>query len=743
MKQRAFLRLAVLLALATSANARYVADPIVRYKIDAPLDAKNKTINGHEIIQWRNHSADLVPDLQFHLYLNAFKNNYSTFMREGGATSRRVKFLNEAEAWGYEQIRSLKVNGNDLTSQLRYIQPDDGNPYDQTVARVPLPAPIAGGGTVTIEIQWTSKLPHIFARTGCREDFCLVAQWFPKPCVWEAKGERHRAQSGWNCHQFHTSTEFYADYGTFDVNLTVPSDFEIAATGAERGSHHNGDGTTTYNYYQEDVHDFAWTTQPKSQAIKVVRWFKADEQVTPSEIAEWSRKTAAPPEDVKLQDVKVTLFAQREHTGQVDRHFKAAFAGLKWFGLFYGKYPYDVLTFVDPPPFTGRGAGGMEYPTFFTAGTEYWPGQHKLDPEGVIVHEFGHQFWYGLVGNNEFEEAWLDEGFNSYSTGKVLERAYGPNYSYAYINGIPFPAIGWIDLPVPRYPWYKVGNVWIGPFWEWVAEPQKYGRTRSYWNNARTDAMERYAWLTLDRGSYQDQAYSKPELTLRTLEALLGDAWPRVIRAYHQRWRFKHPDAIDFMDTVREVSGQDMKWFFDQTVYGAEIVNYSVSFTDGHEPEMKGYFDRDGKPAMQTSAGDDKDDSGGDPNRPREAEVLVRRLGRMRFPVQVVVKFEDGSEDRKVWDLHSGSTAMVPPPPPGAVAPSVISDEQYRWIKYKYFGRPRIVSAEVDPDFQIKLEVARTDNSALREPVRLAADKWYLRWVVWLQNVLMSFSYFG
>jgi hypothetical protein len=703
--------LSCLLLLVLAAHAKYIPDPIVRYKIDARLDAQKKTIQGQEVIVWKNHTEDAVPDLQFHLYLNAFKNNHSTFMREGGGRRGR-NFEPKEGSWGYEQIHSLKVDGQELTGKLEYFQPDDGNPFDQTVARVLLPKPIGAGQSVTIEIEWTSKLPQAFARTGYRDNYFLVAQWFPKPGVYEGAGERHRQQGGWNCHQFHSFTEFYADYGVFDVNLTVPSGFEIGATGAERSAQQNPDGTTTYNFYQEDVHDFTWTTQPKSQVLKVVRTFRADEQVTPAEIAEWSKKTGAPPEEVKLQDVRVTLLIQREHAAQVERHFRAIFNAIKWFGLFYGKYPYDTLTVVDP---AWRSAtGGMEYPTFITAGTSYWPAEHALSPEGVTVHEFGHQFWYGLVGNNEFEEAWLDEGFNSYSTTKVLERAYPPGESYLLFWGLPIPGEEWLALPVPRYPWKGVGNVAVGQYFERVPQAQMYARSRrGYWQWAQADAMERNNWLDLNAGSYVVQAYAKPEVTLLTLESILGDAWPRAIRTYHQRYRFQHPDAIDFMNTVQEVSGRDLKWFFEQTVYGTGMLDYSVSFTSGPAPGREGLFDENGKPTYVKEK--EKKDNGG----PIESEVLVRRLGEMQFPVTVRVRFADGSELRERWD------------------------GLYRWTKIKYRGRPKIVAADIDPDFDWKLEVHRTDDSYLAEPVKLAAEKWYLRWVVWLQNVMMGFSLFS
>ncbi|MFB3813936.1 MAG: M1 family metallopeptidase [Terriglobales bacterium] len=703
--KRLSLFIATFLLVAT-AHARFIPDPIVRYKIDARLDADAKTIKGREVIVWKNHTSDTIPDLQFHLYLNAFKNNYSTFMREGGAESRRVRFRNRADAWGYQRVHQIKVDGADLTGKLEYIQPDDGNPNDQTVARVLLPKPIPPQGSVTIEIDWTSKLPRVFARTGFHDNFFLVAQWYPKPGVYEGPGDRHRTQGGWNCHQFHMNTEFYADFGTFDVNLTVPSSFEIAASGELKSEQQNPDGTTTYNFYHEDIHDFAWTTQPRSQAMKIVRWFNPDERVTPAEYDEWSRKTGTPLEEMKLTPVKVTLFIQREHLDQVDRHFRATFAGLKWFGLMYGRYPYDVVTVVDPGH---DAAGGMEYPTFFTAGTDYWQSQRGGSPEGVTVHEFGHQFWYGLVANNEFEEAWLDEGFNTYSTAKTLQLEYGHFYNYERVFGVPVPAQSWLNVAVPRYPWHGVGEVPIGQYWEWVARGPYRGRIRSYHDDAQTDIMQRYAWLDLNRASYGTQAYAKPELTLHTLEALLGDAWPKVIRTYHQRYRFKHPDAQDFLTTVREVSGRDMTWFFQQTLYGAGMLNYEVSFSSGPAPLRTGFFDKNGTPELVESSGD---------KRPNESEVLVRRLGEMHFPVTVQVKFEDGSETREHWD------------------------GQYRWTKF-YFPGKKVVFAAIDPDWQWKLEVHRTDDTYQAQPVRLAAEKWYLRWVVWLQNALLAFSYFA
>jgi hypothetical protein len=283
---------------------------------------------------------------------------------------------------------------------------------------------------------------------------------------------------------------------------------------------------------------------------------------------------------------------------------------------------------------------------------------------------------------------------------------------YERVAGVPYPAAEWTPMPVPKYPWYGVESVPLGQYFERVPLVQMYARSgRGYWTRAQADAMERYAWLDMDGPSYGVQAYAKPEVTLLTLEALLGELWPKVIRTYHQRYRFKHPDAIDFMNTVREVSGRDMKWFFDQTVYGTGMLDYSVSVTAGQTKSREGLFDENGKPAY-VGATHGKDEDG-----EKEFEVLVRRLGEMQFPVTLHVRFDDGTEKVETWD------------------------GQYRWAKFKY--PKKVASAVIDRDFDWKLQVNRTHDSYLQKPVKLAAQKWYLRWVVWLQNALMAFSFFS
>ncbi len=142
-----------------------------------------------------------------------------------------------------------------------------------------------------------------------------------------------------------------------------------------------------------------------------------------------------PLEQVKLANVKMILLINPEHRSQVERHFKALRTAIKYYGLWYGAYPYEQVTLVDPP--FRSGSGGMEYQTTIHGRHPGAAQPQENNPEMVIIHEFGHGYWYGLAASNEFEEAWLDEGINTYSTGKVLAKAYGPGSLPLTLFGIP------------------------------------------------------------------------------------------------------------------------------------------------------------------------------------------------------------------------------------------------------------------------------------------------------------------
>jgi len=534
------------------------------YEIDVTLDHAARRLTGRETIRWRNISANPTSELQFHLYWNAWRDPESTWLRErrlaGAFTPPR------ADAWGSIDVTRLRVRGVELTSQKRFIAPDDGNAADQTVMAVPLPSAAAPNETIDIEVEWTAKVPRPFARTGYVGDYYFIAQWFPKLGVLD--------DTGWNTHQFHAATEFYADYGVYDVRITVPRGFVVGASGRQVERTDVGSGQARHRYRGEDIHDVAWTTSP--------------------DFVE-ARQTFVHP---TLPRVEMRLLLRPEHAGQEQRHFEATAAALRYGGEWFGPYPYDHLTIVDPA--FQSGSGGMEYPTLITAGSRWIAPALVSQPDRVTIHEALHQFWYGVVGTNEFEHAWMDEGFTTFSEARVMEAAGMPNYL------------------APRF---------FGGFIPWtirdihLSRATDGNRLPGYRDHAEADAPSTPTFRHWPATATYI-SYNKTALWLHTLERHLG--WPvlqRILATYFDRWTFRHPQPADFFSTVNEVSGRDLGWFFDETYRGSNVFDYAVqSFTS-------------------TRAGD----------RYRTVAAIERR-GEAIFPVEVVTTFRDGQRVTERWD---------------------------------------------------------------------------------------------
>jgi hypothetical protein len=612
------------------------------YRIDVRLDARARTLTGRETLVWTNISGAATSELQFHLYYNAWRNTQSTWMREHKLTtwwpdvSERLP-----EDFAAIDVSSLKLTAGsipavDLTGAMRFIAPDDGNTHDRTVMAVPLPSAIAPGDTITIDLAWTSKVPRTFARTGFVGNYFFLGQWFPKIGVLDRAGK-------WNCHQFHVGTEFFSDYGVYDVRMTVPRGWLVAATGRERERRDNADGSTTHRYYQEDVHDFAWTTSP----------------------AFLERRARF--EHPGLPMVEMRLMLQPDHARQAERHFEATRAALRHYGEWFGPYPYGHITVVDPA--WRSDTDGMEYPTLFTAGTSWLMPREDISLEDVTVHEAGHQWWYGMVGTNEFEDAWMDEGINQYANARVNAEEFSRGREVRRFFG------GFVPWVVRDVRWDRVmfGDV-IGAYRESPTVDIQATPSYQYW--PRTSGP-----LT----------YSKPALWLHTLERALG--WTPVqqmLATFFERWKFKHPRPGDFFQVANEVSGRDLTPFFDQVYRGSVVFDYGIENVTSVEEDKR-----------------------------FRTEVVVRRYGDGIFPVTVLVNFEGGRQRRVAWDGVG------------------------RWHKVTIDDSARAISAQIDPDQILLLDTSFTNNSFAIEPQGArAATKWASRWMVWLEDQLLTWAFF-
>ena len=548
---------ALLLSLAVApGDAQAPTSPRnANYDIDVTLDPAARTLTGRETLSWRNISPNATSELQFHLYYNAWRNSRSTWMRER-LLGRGAALHNRPEAdWGWVDVTSIRLSGGgsagsdaaDLTSDATFIAPDDGNPDDRTVLRVPLPAPVAPGETIDIEIEWTTRIPRPFARTGTVSDYFFLSHWFPKIGVLEA--------DGWNCHQFHTATEFFADYGVYDVRITAPAGWVVGATGREQSVTDNGDGTATRHVHAEDVHEFAWTAYPDFLVVE-------DRFEHPT----------LPPVDIRL-------LLQPEHAGQEERHFRPVRETLRLYGEWFGAYPWDHLTVVDPA-WQSR-SGGMEYPMFITAGTRWLAPATTDGPEEVTVHEAGHMFFQSGVGNNEMEHSWIDEGLNTYATARVMAEVFPFDRELRFFGGF----VPWPQRDVP---------------WDRVIHGD---RIAGYRRVARSD-VQAHPTYRYWPGSAGAITYNKTALYLHTLERHLGwDVVRRGMSAFYRQWKFGHPAPDDFFAAMNKAAGQDLGWFFDQVHRSSAVFDYGIAQLSSRNAAGRGFFDDGGFHDENTARG--------------------------------------------------------------------------------------------------------------------------------------------
>jgi hypothetical protein len=361
------------------------AEDVADYTLHATLDPAAHTVHGEGTIRWRNTSARPVQQLWLHLYLNAFRDDKSAFMRErvGGRGS------GSPSAWGGIDVRKLSWESHeggpvDLLPALELHRPGD---EDATDARAPLPREVAPGETVVLAVAFDDRLPSIVERTGYRGSFHMVGQWFPKLARLEPDGT-------WAHFPFHHLAEFYADFGTYDVTLDVPEAFTLGATGPAVESRVAG-GRRIERHVQADVHDFAWTAWD--------RWRRLRDRVG---------------------GVDVTVLYPPGFDAVARRDLEAVRFALPYESALYGRYPYDVLTVVHPQEDAVE-AGGMEYPTLITTESPWLTPPAVLAPEIVTVHELGHQWFYGLVATNEAAWPFLDEGLNQFAETDAMGRWKG------------------------------------------------------------------------------------------------------------------------------------------------------------------------------------------------------------------------------------------------------------------------------------------------------------------------------
>ena len=629
---------------------------LANYKIDVVLDNETKCLEAEQQLTWINHSStDTVFALRFYMYQNAFKNTESTFMKSAeGDVFGDDPYQRPLEDWGWIDVLSAIQDGNELIGAAKYVHPDDNNFEDQTVLEIPLNSPILPNDTIVLDMQWSEKIPKIFARSGYeREDFYNMVHWFPQVGVWEQSPEGNWR---WNCHQFHRRTEFFGEFGVYDVSIRLPENFQVGASGCKVGNVDHGDGTKTVSYRCEDVIDFAWCAYPHFDVVE----------------DQW-------------EHVYIKLMVAPEHKHLSDRLIGAAKHSLQYMAENVGAYPYTSLTILDPP-MLGLKSGFMEYPTYITGGSFAIFPKGVRTLESLIAHEFCHQYFMGMVATNEKEEPWLDEGFVTYHEDKIMESMYGKNGSLFNILG------------------YKVNNSSFSRH-EYVSL-----------DNPSCGRISRTGWEIID--GFKGITYSKTATLLRTMEGMMGEQeFINWMKRYFADYSFSHPRGTQMINHIKEYLASssnpdalgDPDAFFDQLVHGVDVLDYAVNgITYFNQTTGRGIKDINDKKEFNEGTKQSKITS----------KVQVYRIGGVVLPVDLKVIYEDCSEEIVRWNGQENTKFFT------------------------FVNDYPVVTAEIDPDFKLYLDINLNNNSFTVAPKKTPSLKIGSKMLYWVHNLVQSFGIF-
>jgi len=475
------------------------------YTIRARLDPVAHTVDADGEIAWTNRSATPVQTLFVHAYLNAFKDERSTFLASrlrGGRGSGTLR------SPGGLHVRSFVIREfGSLNLWPLAKSADAANPHDQTDLAIDLPRAIVAGETIHVDVEFEALLPQVVERTGYFDTFHMVAQWFPKIARLEPDGTFAHFPYG------HLS-EFYADFGSYDVTIDVPEGFRVGAVG-RRVEDRASAGRHISRYVQNNVHDFAFAAYDRFEEL------------------------ASNNDGVALR-----CLVPRGYESVGRQELDAAVFGLRVFGRLYGAYPYETLTIVHPPP-GAEEAGGMEYPTLITTGGPWYASTHMGIIRSLTLHELAHQYFYGLVATDEHRWPFLDEGLATFAEVEGLDAGWGDSalWSVGWSTGGTDALLRYLGLPS--------GHDDI------IAQP--------------ADAF--VSWR-----SYGLLAYARTALLLRTIDrAYEPGAMQRALGRFARRYRFEHPGPSHLLGAVRDTVGAPASRQLATGLFDRGWIDYAIS----------------------------------------------------------------------------------------------------------------------------------------------------------------------
>lgn len=639
----------------------------VKYTMDINMDVNTNRFTGKQKLEYTNNSPDTLTRVFYHLYWNAFQPNSMMDVRSqelgkikvngrpdwDGRVRDRIANLQSDEI-GYQKILSLKMNG---VAQQYNMQ--------ETILEVILSKPILPKTTVTFDMDFETQVPLQVRRAGRDNPTTGVrysmSQWYPKLCEYDYEG--------WHPTPY-IAREFYGVWGDFEVKITIDKNYLIGGTGylqnpSQIGYGYEAPGTKvnrpagdklTWHFVAPNVHDFMWAADPEyahitrtianGPVIHVI--YNRDEALLKKQYEAFNETNK------RRYDNDVQKYIS-SYDDQWKRVADAAVTVLPFIEKKFGQYPYKQYTFIH------GGDGGMEYPmgTLIVSASL-----------GTVFHEWMHTWYQMLLGTNESEYAWMDEGFTSYAETLVTEY-----YQAVTKNQVTQSETG----TGPRKPQLvdslTKSNSFIGK-----ANPHRssYQGYISLTKSGLEEPLTTHADHFETNVAYSIASYSKGEVFMEQLGYIVGaEVRDKILLEYYRQWRFKHPNVNDLVRIAEKVSGMKLDWYREYFVNTTKTIDYGID----------SLWEEGGK-----------------------TKIRVKRVGKMPMPLDVLIVYKDGRQEMAYIPMYLMFGAKKPE---NASIPTT-THEAWKWTHPTYvFEISRRLSdlklMEIDPS-QRMADVERSNN---------------------------------
>jgi hypothetical protein len=550
-----------IIAILKSEARDYFQQHVV-YEIHAALDDKKHLLKCQERVTYTNNSLDSLHDIYFHIWPNAYRNDETNLANQLSKMGSNRFAIAKDKDFGYIDGLSFRSDGKAIDWELLEDTID--------ICVLHLKNPLAPAATITFDINFRVQIPAAFlSRLGHDREAYYISQWYPKPAVYD--------QHGWNYFSYLDKGEYYSDFGTFDVYITLPKNYVVAATGTLKEDDPeiqwldsiadatkkltafttdmsfplSDTATKTLHYHAEQVHDFAWFADKRYHVLK-------DEMQLPgseNKITLWSMFTNA----------EASLWLK------ANEYSKDA---ITYFSKWIGNYPYAQFTCADVTDASGN---GMEYPMLTAIGTY----GSAFDLEATIQHEIGHSWFYGVLASNERMFPWMDEGMTQFletrytytkyanDSAKMMERTYifGARSNTSYNHR---------KLEYLKY-WHGArANTDQAPSIP-AGEILKHNNDTLMYSVPFTGGAENYSSI-----NYSADVYRKTALSFDYLKCYLGDSlFDLCMHAYYDQWKFRHPYPEDVRKIFEETSQKKLDWFFDDLLQTTKKIDYKICSAKG------------------------------------------------------------------------------------------------------------------------------------------------------------------